>query len=401
MEPRIIKSEAQYRTYLGEVERLAVLDPVPESPEGERLELLSVLIEDYEQKRYEIPLPNPVDAIVFRMEEQGLRQKDLVPLIGSKSKVSEVLAGKRKLTLNMVRALSSGLGIPVKSLLSGTETSGGPENQPEDFSRFPFREMARRGWLGETVDLSSENLVERVREFFSQVGGQGIGPAYFRRTMHMGGDVAADAYAINAWLARVLVKSRELPVDKVAGLDDVDPKTLLREIAQLSWSERGPVLAREFLSQRGIALVIERHLPRTRLDGASLLDIDGTPVVGMTLRYDRIDNFWFTLLHEVAHVICHIKGKNDAFVDNTEDDPDGEQKEVEANSLAREALIPRSVWRRSDAYRRPSVETINELARELRIHPAIVAGRIRRETNNYRRFGKLVGQGKVSVLFSL
>lgn len=118
MSPRIIKTDAQYREYLGEIEHLCMLDPEPDSDEGERLALLALLVEDYEKARASLPLPNPIDAILFRMEEQGLKQKDLVPYIGSRGRVSEVLSGKRKLTLKMARALRKGLGIPANVLLT-------------------------------------------------------------------------------------------------------------------------------------------------------------------------------------------------------------------------------------------------------------------------------------------
>ena len=107
----VIKSDTQYRAYLGEIGRLIVLDPEPTTSEGRRLELLALVVETYEKERYRIPLPNPVDAILFCLEQRGLQQKDLVPLIGSKSRVSEVLSGKRRLTLQMVRNLSAHLDI--------------------------------------------------------------------------------------------------------------------------------------------------------------------------------------------------------------------------------------------------------------------------------------------------
>ena len=91
----------------------------------------------------------------------------------------------------------------------------------------------------------------------------------------------------------------------------------LREIAQLSRFEDGPRLAREVLAKHGIALVIVSHLPRTYLDGAALRLKDGQPVVGLTLRSDRIDNFWFCLLHELAHVGRHLdNNQGNAFVDD-------------------------------------------------------------------------------------
>jgi HTH-type transcriptional regulator/antitoxin HigA len=80
----------------------------------------------------------------------------------------------------------------------------------------------------------------------------------------------------------------------------------LNNLAQLSYLDVGPKLAREFLNKSGIHLVIERHLPRTHLDGAATKLPDGSPLVALTLRHDRLDNFWFTLFHELAHVGLHL-----------------------------------------------------------------------------------------------
>lgn len=178
---------------------------------------------------------------------------------------------------------------------------------------------------------------------------------------------------------------------------DVLSASFLRELAQLSWPEKGPLLAVEFLNRYGIVVVIEEHLKGTQLDGAALKDSDGTPIVGLTLRYDRIDNFWFTLLHEVAHIWKHVDD-NDAFLDDLEASSE-DRREAEANRLAREAFIPRLIWKRSAAFQSPSRETVLQLSRELRIHPAIIAGRIRRETGNFKILTDLVGQGEVRSLF--
>jgi len=178
-----------------------------------------------------------------------------------------------------------------------------------------------------------------VRDFFDQVGGQVVSPAYFRRTIHMGGDVSPNVYRINAWLARVLVRSRGLRENLGEFRKPDDTTKFLRNVAQLSWSERGPQLAAEYLCKVGIVLVVETHLARTYLDGAAILDNDGVPVIGLTLRFNRLDNFWFTLLHELAHIVLHLTDKQEAFVDNTELDPEGERMEREANRHAQEVLL--------------------------------------------------------------
>ena len=117
IEPKIIKTEAEYCAYLAEVEQLATQDPKLGTPEGDRLELLAKLVEDYEVERFKFEKPDPIAAIRFRMEEQGLRQKDLAPVLGGKNRVSEILSGKRPLTLVMVRALNEALKIPTELLI--------------------------------------------------------------------------------------------------------------------------------------------------------------------------------------------------------------------------------------------------------------------------------------------
>ena len=117
MELRIIKTDEQHRRYLEEARRLAKADPAPESKDGARLELLAKLIDDFERERFKFRKPDPIDAILFRMEEQGLRQADIAAIVGGKNRASEILSRKRPLTLSMVRALHDKLGIPSELLI--------------------------------------------------------------------------------------------------------------------------------------------------------------------------------------------------------------------------------------------------------------------------------------------
>jgi HTH-type transcriptional regulator/antitoxin HigA len=117
MDVRIIKTDDRYRRSLAEIRRLAEADPDPESAEGARLELLAKLVEDYEKQAFPLDKPDPIDALVFRMEQLGLRQKDVALLLGGKNRASEVLARKRPLTLPMIRALHRHLAIPSELLI--------------------------------------------------------------------------------------------------------------------------------------------------------------------------------------------------------------------------------------------------------------------------------------------
>lgn len=120
MKPKILKTSVEYELALARIE--TIFDAKPGTAKGDELELLLVLVEKYEDVAFPINLPNPITAIRFRMEQQNLEPKDLVPYIGSKSKVAEVLSGQRSLSLSMIRNLVIGLGIPAEVLLQKLET---------------------------------------------------------------------------------------------------------------------------------------------------------------------------------------------------------------------------------------------------------------------------------------
>ena len=398
MDPKVIRSEEQHQAYLGEMQNLISSNPRLGSPEAERLELLSVLVEAYENQKYPVEAPDPIDAIHFRMQEQGLKQADLVPYFGTRSRVSEVLARKRPLTIPMIRALSSGLGISAETLLGVETPEVAPQRKDEvDWGGFPVKEMIARGWLRRVTNKAKESTEELVKSFISDAGMQ-LGTAAFRRSLRGDAYSPTTRYALHAWLARVIQRARE----KKGTLGRFDravfSPSFLRDLVQLSWSDQGPALAVEFLEKHGIAVVVEPPLKGTLLDGAALQDTDGTPIVGLTLRFDRLDNFWFTLLHEVAHLWKHVN-QEDTFLDNL-DSSSEDRMELEANRIAKEALIPRVAWKRSEAYLNPSSDAIDKLSRELKIHPAIIAGRLRKDRENYTLFSEFVGQNQVRKHFN-
>ena len=114
MDIRPIKTEADYQAALKEIEGL--FDAVPNTPTGDRLEVLTTLVEAYEEQHYPIPSPDPVEAILYHMESRGLTRRDLEPYIGNRARVSEILNRKRSLSLRMIRQLHGGLGIPAEIL---------------------------------------------------------------------------------------------------------------------------------------------------------------------------------------------------------------------------------------------------------------------------------------------
>jgi len=117
MNIRPIRSDADYKAALAVVSDLIDRDPAPDSPDGERLEVLGLLVHEWEEQHYPMAPPDPIDAIKFRMDQDGLTVDDLAPYIGARNRVYEVLARKRPLSLPMIRRLSAGLGISAQVLI--------------------------------------------------------------------------------------------------------------------------------------------------------------------------------------------------------------------------------------------------------------------------------------------
>ena len=116
MDIRPIKTEQDYNTAISRIEEL--WGAKKDSPEGDELDLLVTIVESYELKHYPIAPPDPIDAIKFRMEQMGMTSADMIKYLGSQSRVSEILSGKRRLTLGMIKSLYKGLNIPAEILLA-------------------------------------------------------------------------------------------------------------------------------------------------------------------------------------------------------------------------------------------------------------------------------------------
>ena len=245
-----------------------------------------------------------------------------------------------------------------------------------------------------------DHAEELLRGLIEKAGGpQAATLPLYRKNSHRRINAKTDPYALRAWCWRVLALAN-------AGAHKGRPykpgtvtSEFMRGVAQLSIHEDGPRRAQAYLAEQGISLVVERHLPRTHLDGAALCLQDGRPVIGLTLRYDRIDSFWFSLMHELAHVGFHLDcDENEFFIDDLSL-TGGDQLEDDADRMARGALIPPEMWEFSAVRDGATVLAVYALAQEAGVHPAVVAGRVRYERGNYRLLSQLVGSGKVRSQF--
>ena len=389
---KVIKTEADYEKALVKIEELIDQEPTEDSAEADQLEVLAMLAEKYEEEHFPVNLPDPISAIEFRMDQLDMKPVDLEPYIGPLSRISEVLSGKRPLTKKMVQSLESGLGIPAKVLLSKK-----PNSLDEMIDSWPKKLIGTMEARGYFVGINGNDTRQKLRSFFNGVGAGSNIPAMLRQSGHRLAPTT-DKYAKAAWSARVVNVANETQTKGYA-IGSITPK-LMRSIAKLSIHPDGPLRAQKSLENKGVVLVFEPHLPKTRLDGAVLRSKDGRPIVGLTLRHNRLDNFWFTLMHELAHISLHYDSNNGQFWDELQikglhlDD-----KENEADKLAQQTLVPDEKWDRSNAKNYPTEASAQMLADDLGVDITIVVGRIRFESQDWTILSSIANKRTIIGLF--
>ena len=259
-------------------------------------------------------------------------------------------------------------------------------------------DMVELGWLSSDASkddsLRSQTIVTLLHGFPQS------SPALLRGSLEIAEVKAIKDPRLTAWLAHLNWLSTKERFESPYELGQVSIETL-QQIAKMSVHDDGPLRAVKFLRKLGVSVHISKAIPGTRVDGCAFWCLADRPLIGLSLRYDRLDNFWFSLLHECAHVALHVTGPNQAYADDFLVRDVLEDAEVEANLVAADAAIPRAIWKRSDASRWATPANIQRVAREAGVHQSIAAGRVRYERNDYTLFGKLIGQGEVSKAFSL
>jgi HTH-type transcriptional regulator/antitoxin HigA len=290
--------------------------------------------------------------------------------------------------------ISKALGVKASGSFEGPKQAGGSMfawGHADDivWGQLPYREMIKRKWF----DLPrGVNPIERVKEYFLEAAGPQFATAVHRKKMRSGN--VPNEYALLAWQARILERARGKIEAGEVGIFDLNDRWL-QELVRLTNRNDGPKRARDLLAKKGIVLIVERHLPGSYLDGAAMLADGKIPVVGLTLRHDRLDNFWFVLMHELGHVFQHLfDGLRFDFFDE-EDGNDDDAIEADADKFALDALIPEALWNQCLSRFALSEEAVRIDAETIGIDPSVIAGRIRKERGNYTILNGLVGRDQV------
>ena len=386
----IIKNDDQHENYLARLDELMDLEDHTQD-DIEEIELLGLLISTYEETNFPIDLPTPVEAIKFRMDQLGLDDSDLVRYIGQRSKVSEILNGKRALSKQMIKSLYEGLGIPLNVLMETNQLLD-EEFKPAVLDKLldelPLALMFKRNYFetpfNNLRDFKKSALFY-IKEFLRSVNCSDnlANQVLLRSTSNNNSNKPINKSALLAWAIKLIQKTN---VTSLSGEFDADKITLewMKSLVQLSSLEANPFESiRKELSAKGIHLIYLPHLDRTYLDGAALKNDKDEPVIGITLRFSNVDSFWFTLMHELSHVKLHLSQDN-FFLENIEK-LHTNKIEDEANELAAKALIDIDDDLLINIY---DVTQVKKISENLHIHPDIIAGRIRFISKDFRRFNQ-------------
>jgi HTH-type transcriptional regulator/antitoxin HigA len=330
----------------------------------------------------------PGEILKEELAKREWSQQELADILGRPPRlISEVIGGKRAITPETAIGLSAALGsspeywMALESSYQLSKLRREPEGVKRKaalYDRFPIRELVRKGWVEWSENYSE--FEARVLSFFN-IGNPLEEPSLPHAAKKTNAWEAATMEQ-KAWLFRVLALARSKPPQPYSS------KKLLAAIESMKSLRREPEGAAKvagILASSGVILVFVEPIANSKIDGACMW-LGDVPIVGMTLRYDRIDNFWFVLRHELEHVLKG-EGKESFILDVSVGEDDGTlpKSEVAANAAAAEFCAPQAAL--ADFINRfaPyfSEERVLLFARTVSVHPGLVVGQLQRKLNRH------------------
>lgn len=345
----------------------------------------------------------PGVVLIIARIARGLSQGELAERLNMREQQVQRYESERYRTISLqaMRRVAAILGVQIEASVGNafTATLASLRVPPEPI--IDDRQLSivvahakKNNWFDVSSDdeTNRQRVADYVVETTARFGSPGL-----LRTGLKSLDLRNDTL-LAVWRARVFHRADEIVKSIGTGFDQVSLEWVV-ELARLSAHDNGPARAIELCREKGIAIVVEPQLQGLKLDGAAFL-YQQVPVVGLTLRHDRIDNFWYTLLHEIGHIFLHYNsGLVAGFFDEDSEHTALDEVEAEADQFAASMLIPPERWKQSTVRVTRSPASVEQFAKQLGIHPAIVFGRLRRERNDYSQFHDLVGLGQVRQQF--
>lgn len=368
---------------------------------GEALKAYERTKEGYTESLKERAGSDPGALLIAARVVRRLTQKELARKLGMQEQQIQRYEAERYRSISLGRyqkvanALGARLSIDIDPGGEEWGSSYGAPN-PEELSKV-LRHARANGWFDS--DEPDERVGSQLKRYVADHVLRHGTPSLLRTGLNVV-DHSED-WVLLSWKAQV-TRIAERIIEERKPVYRPMCVSWLVDLVRLSRYDDGPTRARDLLLEHGIVLVAEPHIVGMKVDGAAFL-VENVPVIGLTLLRDYLDNFWYTLLHEIAHVILHYRtGLSAGFFDDVaagdgDDATSGEldDMEEEADIFASNILIPDDIWTRSPARIAKTPEPIERLAQQIGIHPAIIFGRIRMERNNYSIFSSKIGRGLV------
>ncbi len=346
-------------------------------------------------------IPPPGDFIREELGARGWAQRDLAYVLGvAEAGLNKIIAGKHGITADMAKKLAAAFDVSPElfvNLQSAYELSRAPSPDPAVArkarlqSAFPVREMIKRGWLvaGESIDLLQAQMAQLLELSDPTHIGISEAPAHAAKRTRYGDDITP---AQQVWVHRVRQIGREMVVGRYSerGLRDA-----LKQLRTLMIAPEEARHVSRVLSECGVRFVVVEGLSSEKIDGVCTWLDDASPVVGVSMRRDRIDNFWFVLRHELEHVLRE-HGRDVIRVDAALADDDSNATadlppdERTASEAASDFCIAKKDFDAFIARKYPyiSERDVLGLAARLQVHPGIVAGQVRNRLKRWNIFSK-------------
>ena len=349
-----------------------------------------------------IPPDSPGRFLEVLLSQRGWTQRVLAAVIGiEETGISKLITNKRPITAEIALALENAFSMPAEQFLGiqkdyelanarrVSKPNPAAQQRAQLVGALPIPEMIKRGWLDVPDVRDVSKLEAELIKFFSasSLADIEVLPHAAKKT-----NVSADTTPPQlAWLYRVRHLAAEMLVSQYSPFG---ARRAVEQLRNLTLSAEGARKVPRILAEAGIRFVIVESLPHAKIDGVCFWLDDASPVIGMSMRHDRIDNFWFVLRHEFEHVMQeHGKGGQIVVDASLEGDragvgPDVADDERVANTAAAEFCVPKKTMDSFIARKSPffAERDILGVAATLRVHPGLVAGQLQNRTGRYDRF---------------
>lgn len=324
---------------------------------------------------------SPGEFLLDELEERGITQSDFAEIIGRPLKtVNEIIKGKKSITPETANAIAAVFGTSPEMWLglqadydlfklnkkTSKDHQADVKQRAELYDAFPVRDLKKRKWISEKKNV--EDLKNEIFSLFSIVNlSQWAETCLANFKKSSCGEINMNY--LNTWIELGKLIAKKI---KCSDFDRNGLIEFAKNLKSYSRDDNGVKKIVNELKLLGVRLIFLPHFSKTKVDGAAFW-LNSKPIILMSLRYDRVDNFYFTLLHEIGHIILH--GKNSNFIDDLSDTQKLENKqEEEANEFAQKNLAPLNLINEVKRYKPITPRVIIKLSQSLNIHPGILIG---------------------------